>query len=63
MTTDERSVSRYPAAGKVRFRRSQTSVVYPPTGSWPKSERKAPHLHSSWGKAHFTLLSNVTSHG
>ena len=38
-------------------RASQTSVVYPPTGSRPKEGRWGPRLHSSWAMAHFTLTS------
>ena len=39
---------------------SQTSVVYPPTGSRPKEERRAPRLHAMLGMAHFTLLKKHT---
>jgi len=37
------------------------SVVYSPTGSWPKERRWTPHLHSSWGMAHFSLVLGLWS--
>ena len=54
-----------PAAGKVTVGltshwASQTSVVYPPTGSWPKEGRWAPRLHSSWDMPLLYLYQNST---
>ena len=55
-----------PAAGKVTVgpRRtghaSQTSVVYPPTGSRPKKGMSAPRLHSSWGMALLFTLGTLS---